>query len=47
VFHARTKHIEINYYFVGEGLLDVRIISTNDEVADDFTKTVGKRLEEL
>ena len=42
VFHARTKHIEVDYHFVRERvaqkLLDVRIISTNDQVADGFTK---------
>jgi len=42
VFHARTKHIEVDYHFVREHvaqkLLDVRIISTNDQVADGFTK---------
>ncbi|CAM8954016.1 unnamed protein product [Rhodiola kirilowii] len=42
VFHARTKHIEINFHFVREkvaqGALDVRFISTNDQLADVFTK---------
>ena len=42
VFHARTKHIEVDYHFVcervGQKLLDVRIIFTNDQVADGFTK---------
>ena len=39
VFHARTKHIEVDSHFVQEivvrKLLDV---STNDQVADGFTK---------
>lgn len=42
VFHARTKHIEVDYHFVRERvaqkLLDIRIISSNDQVADGFTK---------
>jgi histone deacetylase 1/2 len=42
VFHARTKHIEINFHFVREkvalGALDVRFISTGDQLADVFTK---------
>lgn len=47
VFHARTKHIEVDYHFVRERvaqrLLDVRFISTNDQVADGFTKALCSR----
>jgi hypothetical protein len=42
VFHARIKHIEIDYHFVRERvaqrLLEVRHIGTNDQLADGFTK---------
>jgi hypothetical protein len=42
VFHACTKHIEIDFHFVRERvaqkLLDVRFISTEDQLADGFTK---------
>jgi hypothetical protein len=52
VFHARTKHIEIDYHFVRERvaqkLLHVRLIGTNDQVADGFTKAIPiRKLEEL
>jgi hypothetical protein len=42
VFHARTKHIEVDYYFVSENVLNCEIllkfINTHDQVADLFTK---------
>jgi hypothetical protein len=42
VFHGRMKHIEVEYHFerdqVLKQLLDVRFISTHDQVANGFTK---------
>lgn len=47
VFHARTKHIEVDYHFVRERvnqkLLDIRFISTGDQIADGFTKALPIR----
>lgn len=47
VFHARTKHIEVDYHFVRErvqkGLLGVDYISTKDQIADGFTKALTAR----
>jgi len=44
VFHACTKHIEIDFHFVRERvaqkLLDIRWIHTDDQLADGFTKPV-------
>jgi histone deacetylase 1/2 len=44
VFHARTKHSEIDFYFVREmvamGALDVQFIASGDHLADVFTKPV-------
>jgi hypothetical protein len=42
MFHARTKHIEVDYHFVREKVLNrdilLKFISTQDQVADLFTK---------
>lgn len=43
--HARTKHIEIDYYFVRDCVaakaLDVHFISGKDQLANILTKTLG------
>jgi hypothetical protein len=42
VFHGRMKHIEVDYHFVRDQVmqqnLDVQFISTHDQIADGFTK---------
>jgi hypothetical protein len=42
VFHARTKHIEVDFQFarerVARKLLHIRFISSKDQLADIFTK---------
>jgi histone deacetylase 1/2 len=47
VFHARTKHIEVDYHFfrerVANKLLNIRFIPTGDQVADGFTKPLSNR----
>jgi histone deacetylase 1/2 len=42
VFHARAKHIEIDFHFVREKVLnkqlEIRFVPSKDQVADGFTK---------
>lgn len=46
VFHARTRHIEIDYHFVRELIqrqsLKLSYVSTNDQLADIFTKGLSR-----
>jgi hypothetical protein len=46
VFHACTKHIELDFNFVREKLadnkLDVRFLCFADQIADVFMKSLGK-----
>jgi hypothetical protein len=48
VFHARMKHIEVDYHFVQERvlkrLLEIDFISSKDQVVDSFTKALLVRL---
>ena len=47
VFHARTKHIGVDYHFVRERVatkeLEIRFISSKDQIADGFTKALPTR----
>ncbi|XP_019168374.1 PREDICTED: uncharacterized protein LOC109164073 [Ipomoea nil] len=47
VFHARTKHVEVDYHFVRDrvstGQLKVNFVSTHDQLADIFTKPLATK----
>jgi hypothetical protein len=46
VFHERSKHIELKYHYIREqlkkGHIAVEFIGTNDQLADIFTKSLGR-----
>jgi hypothetical protein len=45
-FHAHTKYIEVNFHFVQEkvalGAMEVRFITSGDQIAGIFTKPASK-----
>jgi hypothetical protein len=45
IFHTRMKHIKVEFHFVRERvahkLLEVRFISSKDQLADVLTKPLG------
>jgi hypothetical protein len=47
IFHARTKHIEVDYHFVCERvsrkLLEIYFAPSRDQVVDGFTKPLAVR----
>jgi hypothetical protein len=44
-FHARTKHVEIDYHFVhkkvADGTITIRFICSQDQIADALTKSLS------
>lgn len=46
VYHSRSKHIDIRYHFVRElvknNFIELRYVSTNEMIADIFTKNLSK-----
>jgi hypothetical protein len=47
IFHARTKHIEVDYHFVRERvsrkLLDIEFVPSGDQIEDGFKKALPTR----
>ncbi|KAM1863488.1 hypothetical protein ACFX14_003826 [Malus domestica] len=46
VFHARTKHVEIDYHYIRElvlaNLIKVNFVCSQDQLADIHTKSISK-----
>jgi hypothetical protein len=47
-FHGRTKHIEVDFHFIQEQVankeLQIRFLSTKDQLADGLTKPLSQAL---
>lgn len=45
-FHKRTKHIDVKFHFIREkvenNLIDIKYLSTNEQLSDLFTKSLTK-----
>lgn len=50
-FHKRTKHIDVRYHFIREkyesGMFDLKYVSSDEQLADVFTKPLPKGRFEL
>jgi len=48
MFHAQTKHVEIDFHFVhdivAKKIINIKFISTNDQLVDIFTKRLSSSL---
>jgi hypothetical protein len=48
VFHARTKHVEIDYHFLWDQLhlrlIQLHFLKSTDQLADIMTKPLGTQL---
>lgn len=46
IFHRRTKHIQVRFHFIREQQeskeIDVKYVSTDEQLADSFTKPLAK-----
>ena len=50
IFHGRTKHIELDYYFIREKIISKEIstkfVNSHDQLANVFTKSLwGPRID--
>jgi hypothetical protein len=44
VFHARMKHIEVDFHFVRERVAQNLLVSSKDQLTDGLTKPLGTGL---
>ena len=41
-FHDRSKHIEIRYFYIQDGAINLQYVSTDEQVVDVFSKPLSQ-----
>ena len=42
MFHDKSKHIEIRYFYIQDGAINLQYVSTDEQVVDVFSKPLSQ-----